>query len=178
MPGDRTEQATPQRREKARKDGDLLHSREFTSAAGTLAGVIALGWFGGRAMKAWRSGYAAFLDLGSPARWETSQLEPTLSAIRRLSVTILAPVGIVMAGVASAALFAGILQTGGGTDQRRGLWLPCRSRQSALEYQEPVFSPGSRASGKVSDSCGTADCFRSTEDCARTVCPAVFGGAS
>jgi flagellar biosynthesis protein FlhB len=113
MPGDRTEQATPQRREKARKDGDLLHSREFTSAAGTLAGVIALGCFGGKAMEAWRSGYAAFLDLGTPGRWETSQLEPTLSAIRRLSVSIVAPVGAVMASVVSAAFFAGVLQTGG-----------------------------------------------------------------
>jgi flagellar biosynthesis protein FlhB len=113
MPGNRTEQATPQRREKARKDGDLLHSREFTSAAGTLAGVIALGWFGGRAMEAWRSGYEAFLDLGSPGRWEISQLEPTLSAIRRLSVTILVPFGIVMASVVSATFFAGVLQTGG-----------------------------------------------------------------
>jgi flagellar biosynthesis protein FlhB len=113
MPGDRTEQATPQRREKARKDGDLLHSREFTSAAGTLAGVIALGWFGGKAMEAWRSGYTEFLDLGSSARWETSQLEPTLSAIRRLSVSIFAPVGIVMACVVAAAFSAGMLQMGG-----------------------------------------------------------------
>jgi len=112
MPGDRTEQATPQRREKARKDGDLLHSREFTSAAGTLAGVMTLGWFGGRTMEAWRMGCAAFLDLGAPARWETSQLQPTLSAIRRLSITIFVPSGIVMASVASAAFFAGVLQTG------------------------------------------------------------------
>ena len=32
MPGDRTEQATPHRRDKARKDGDILHSRELTAA--------------------------------------------------------------------------------------------------------------------------------------------------
>ncbi len=113
MPGDRTEQATPQRREKARKDGDLLHSREFTSAAGTLAGVMTLGGFSGRAMEAWRSSCAAFLDLGAAERWETSQIQPTLSTIRRLSITILAPVGIVMASVVSAALLAGVVQTGG-----------------------------------------------------------------
>ena len=43
MPGERTEQATQHRREQARKDGDILHSRELSAAAGTLAGVVALG---------------------------------------------------------------------------------------------------------------------------------------
>jgi len=38
MPGERTEQATQHRRDKARKEGDILHSRELSSAAGTLAG--------------------------------------------------------------------------------------------------------------------------------------------
>jgi flagellar biosynthesis protein FlhB len=50
MPGERTEQATQHRREKARKEGDILHSRELTAAAGTLAGVMALGALGGRTM--------------------------------------------------------------------------------------------------------------------------------
>ena len=36
MPGERTEQATQHRRDKARKDGDILHSRELNAAAGTL----------------------------------------------------------------------------------------------------------------------------------------------
>jgi flagellar biosynthetic protein FlhB len=40
-------------------------------------------------------------------------MEPTLVAIRRLSITILAPTGLLMAAVAGAALGAGILQTGG-----------------------------------------------------------------
>ena len=43
MPGERTEQATQHRRDKARRDGDILHSRELSAAAGTLAGVLALG---------------------------------------------------------------------------------------------------------------------------------------
>jgi flagellar biosynthetic protein FlhB len=57
MPGDRTEQATPHRREKARKEGDLLHSRELSSAAGTLAGVVALGVFAAKATVAWSAGF-------------------------------------------------------------------------------------------------------------------------
>ena len=48
MPGERTEQATQHRREKARKEGDILHSRELSAAAGTLAGVHGAGALGGR----------------------------------------------------------------------------------------------------------------------------------
>lgn len=113
MAGERTEQATQHRREKARKEGDLLHSRELSAASGTLAGVMALGAMGGRTIEAWRGGFAAFLDLGSPARWEPAQLEPTLYTIRQLSLSLVGPNGIVMAAVVAAALGVGILQTGG-----------------------------------------------------------------
>ena len=113
MAGDRTEQASPHRREKARKDGDLLHSKEFTTAAGTLAGVMTLGAVGGRALEAWRSGYAQFLDLGTPGRWEPSEFQPTLIAIRSVCLSFLSPFAVVMAAVVAASLVAGILQTGG-----------------------------------------------------------------
>src|ERR1035438_8838533 len=104
MAGERTEQATQHRREKARKEGDLLHSRELSAAAGTLAGVIALGMLSGRTLEAWRGTFAAFLDLGSPAHWEPAEIQPTLFALRRLSIGVLAPMGTVMAAVAMAAL--------------------------------------------------------------------------
>ena len=64
MAGERTEQATQHRREKARKEGDILHSRELTAAAGTLAGVIALGVMSGRTIEAWREAFQGFLLLG------------------------------------------------------------------------------------------------------------------
>ncbi len=113
MPGERTEQASQHRREKARNEGDLLHSRELSAAAGMLAGVMALGLIGGRAIEAWRTSFAAFLELGRPAHWEPAELEPTLYAARRLSIAILGPVVIMMAAVAAATLSVGILQTGG-----------------------------------------------------------------
>ena len=65
MPGERTEQATPHRREKARREGDILHSREFSAAAGTLAGVMALGLLGAGTLLAWRRTFAGFLNLGA-----------------------------------------------------------------------------------------------------------------
>jgi len=113
MAGERTEQATQHHREKARKEGDILHSRELSAAAGTLAGVIALGMLAGRTLEAWRGTFAAFLDLGTPARWEPAEIQPTLYALRRLSIGVLAPMGTVMAAVAMAALAVGVLQTGG-----------------------------------------------------------------
>ncbi len=113
MAGERTEQATQHRREKARKEGDILHSRELTAAAGTLAGVMALGVLSGRIMEAWRDAFAGFLALGSPARWEPPALGPTTMAMRQLMLAVLGPPAAVMAMVALAALGAGIAQTGG-----------------------------------------------------------------
>ena len=113
MPGERTEQATQHRREKARREGDILHSRELAAAAGTLAGALALGVLGGRAMESWREAFGGFLALGAPERWEPAMLEPTLAAARRLTIGVLAPVAVVMALVALGALGAGLAQTGG-----------------------------------------------------------------
>jgi flagellar biosynthesis protein FlhB len=113
MPGERTEQATQHRREQARKDGDILHSRELSAAAGTLAGVMVLGALGSRILISWRATFAGFLDLGSPAHWEPATLAPTLYALRRLALGIFAPVAVMMAAVAAAVLGVGVAQTGG-----------------------------------------------------------------
>jgi flagellar biosynthetic protein FlhB len=113
MAGDRTEQASQHRREKARKEGDLLHSRELTTAAGTLAGTLTLGALGVNTLTAWRQTFAGFLALGAPARWEPTQIEPTLKALRGLSVAVLAPIGVITGSVAAAALAVGVIQTGG-----------------------------------------------------------------
>jgi flagellar biosynthetic protein FlhB len=113
MPGERTEQATQHRREEARKEGDVLHSRELSAAAGTLAGVIVLGLLGSGVLAAWRAAYAGFLSLGAPARWEPAEIEPTLYALRRLTLTVLGAPGAVMAAVAAASLGVGVMQTGG-----------------------------------------------------------------
>src|SRR5665213_2461797 len=113
MAGERTEQASQKHREDARKQGDILHSRELTAAAGTLAGVIALGMMGSSIMQAWRSVFMSFLDLGQVSHWEPSEMGPTLATIRRLSLAVLGPVGAVMSAVVLASLAVAMLQTGG-----------------------------------------------------------------
>ncbi len=113
MPGDRTEQASAHRREKARTDGDILHSRELAAAAGTLAGVLCLGFLGQRILDCFRSSFSSALDLGASDRWESSTLQPTLLAARRLAVNALVPVGFALGAIVGVALLTGVLQTGG-----------------------------------------------------------------
>jgi flagellar biosynthetic protein FlhB len=113
MPGEPTEQATQHRREKARKEGDILHSRELSAAAGTLAGVMVLGAVGSHLILIWRDNFSVFLNLGLAAHWEPSEIQPTLSALRKLTFQILGPPAVVMAAVVAGALGVGVLQTGG-----------------------------------------------------------------
>jgi flagellar biosynthetic protein FlhB len=113
MPGEPTEQATQHRREKARQDGDILHSRELSSAAGTLAGVMVLGALGSHLLLVWRNTFAGFLALGAVARWEPAEILPTLYALRKLTFDLIGPVGVIMGAVVAAVLGAGVLQTGG-----------------------------------------------------------------
>lgn len=113
MAGERTEQASPQRREKARREGDILHSRELVSAAGMLAGVLLLGWALPRFLDRWLTALAGFLSYGTVAAWEPEHADATLRTMLQLALGVLMPVGFVGAAVAVAALGAGILQTGG-----------------------------------------------------------------
>jgi flagellar biosynthetic protein FlhB len=74
---------------------------------------MVLGALGSRMLIVWRTSFAGFLDLGSPAHWEPATIAPTLFALRRLTVGIAGPVAVMMAAVAAAALGVGVLQTGG-----------------------------------------------------------------
>ena len=113
MPGERTEQATQHRREQARKEGDILHSRELTAAAGTLAGVVLLGMMGSRILGSWQTAFAGFIALGAPAHWEPATVAPTFIVLRRLALSIFLPAAVMMGAVAAAALAAAMVQTGG-----------------------------------------------------------------
>jgi flagellar biosynthetic protein FlhB len=115
MPGERTEQATPHRREKARREGDILVSRELTGAAALLAGVLALHIAAPTILAAWAAGYSQFLDLGRPAHWEDSALLPTLVALRALALSILSPVAGIAISVAATAFLVALAQAGGVT---------------------------------------------------------------
>ena len=113
MAGERTQQATQHRRDKAREEGDILHSRELTAAAGALAGVMMLGVLWQRFVTTWHTSLGGFLALSAPAHWEESAIEPTLAAIRGWALQTIRPVVAVMAAVVTASFVAALLQTGG-----------------------------------------------------------------
>ena len=72
--GEKTEKATPKRRQEERRKGNIFQSRDFTSALGFLgvfsllyaAGPYALGWFEEQ-LKQYLSGFSAFSDLSDAA---------------------------------------------------------------------------------------------------------------
>lgn len=113
MAGERTEQATPQRRDKARREGDIVHSRELNAAAGTLAGVMMIGVAAPQFLAAWMRSLENMLTLGGLAHWESTTTAATMRALLALSGTVLMPLASVGAAVVVATTGMGMLQTGG-----------------------------------------------------------------
>ena len=154
MPGERTEQATQHRREKARREGDILHSRELSAAAGTLAGVMAAGYaWAARILEAWRTAFAAFLALGAPARWEPATLAPTLVALRRLAMLDSRPRGDGDGGRGRrVALRRQSCQTGGISFHPGALGFKPDRINPGLEYQKPLLAARRRPAGQIAHS--------------------------
>ena len=149
MPGDRTEQATQHRRDKARKEGDILHSRELTAAAGMLAGVLALAR--GREAGRWWPGARClrrFWTWGGRGTGSEPQVAGTMLALRGLALKVLEPMALVMAAVAAAALTAAVAQTGGRDGACRRGWFQAGADQPADQCEEPVFAARGCAAGQ------------------------------
>jgi flagellar biosynthesis protein FlhB len=113
MSDERTERATPRRRQQAAEKGDRVRSRELTSSASMMAGVIALGMLAAKWAEQWSSAYQRCLALGSPRFWEPEQLTGTVLAIRSELLTYLSPLLLVFAAVTASALLFTLGQSGG-----------------------------------------------------------------
>ena len=106
-----TEAGTPQRKKKARAEGDSVRSRELLSAVAMMAGVVTLGVVARSFVGDWRSTFeqsltaAAVRDDGGELQW--------VMAFRRLMAPVLLPLGMVMAASFVGALGVGIAQGGG-----------------------------------------------------------------
>jgi flagellar biosynthesis protein FlhB len=112
MPGDRTEHASPHRREKASQDGDVLRSRELTSAAGTLAGVLCVGALGHKFVESFRSLFIAVLN-SNPNGWSEGGLNKTVLILRSQLLAASVPVFTTMAAIVGGSVVCGLLQGGG-----------------------------------------------------------------
>jgi flagellar biosynthetic protein FlhB len=106
-----TEQATPQRKKKAKEKGDSVRSRELLSAIAMLGGVLMLGATTHGFVSSWGKVYAESLrsaavgEVNGEARWN--------EAIRQMLEPALLPVGLVLATSFTGALLAGVAQVGG-----------------------------------------------------------------
>ncbi len=113
MSGERTERATPRRRQRAQQQGDRVRSRELTAACGTLAGILVLGSAGARWTGMWKGLLTKMLDLGSPSLWHDDQMMQTALALRHVTLVVLSPLLVLALASCAAAFLAGIAQGGG-----------------------------------------------------------------
>src|ERR1700756_5035422 len=113
MSGERTEKATPRRRQQAHEKGDRVRSRELVAASGTLAGILALGQLIERWSGSWSAVYQNFISLGAPAVWEEDRVTQTILAIRHATAILLSPLLLLFACITGAIFLAGLAQGGG-----------------------------------------------------------------
>ena len=113
MSGERTERATPRRRQKAQQQGDRVRSRELTAACGMLAGVLVLGSAAPHWASMWSGLMTQMLALGSPAMWHEDQRMQTALAMRHTALIVLSPLAVLSLAVAASALLVSVAQGGG-----------------------------------------------------------------
>lgn len=110
MAGEKTEKATPKKRDEARKKGQIAKSQDLGGAVVTIAGLMALGSFGPalaeRCASAMRSSFAQIAD---PSIVTVEGSEGLLRDAGILVLTAVAPIAFVCA---IAAIVVGIGQTG------------------------------------------------------------------
>lgn len=112
--GERTESATPKRREEARGEGKVARSTELTNALALLAGVAALAFLGGRLMQRLSDLFRSLLA-ASPSGFSTEAGVYVGFQQLALQITaILFPllVSLVAVGLASNVLQVGFMLTG------------------------------------------------------------------
>ena len=115
MAGERSEQASPRRKQKAREEGDRPRSRELVAADATLAGTWALGWPTPGGLAGWRSAFAGLLGLGASSVWRGEDGVAAILELRAVSVYVMLPLTAVLGACAGAALLSGVVQGGGVT---------------------------------------------------------------
>ncbi|HEX3437219.1 MAG TPA: EscU/YscU/HrcU family type III secretion system export apparatus switch protein [Pseudacidobacterium sp.] len=139
MSGERTEQATPRRRQKAQEQGDRVRSRELTGACATLAGVLVLGSIASHWASMWSGAMATMLAAALPSRWNDDTYMQQALALRHIIVVSLLPLVLLCGAVVSAALVSAMAQ-GGGVHFRVQSLEPKFSRINPATSVQQMFS--------------------------------------
>jgi flagellar biosynthetic protein FlhB len=106
-----TEAGTPQKKNKAKQQGDSVRSRELLSAMAMLSGVLVLGVVTKSFVHDWRVVFEQSLTAAGVNEPDGDQRWS--AALRRMIGPAMVPVGMVMAASFAAALAAGVAQGGG-----------------------------------------------------------------
>jgi flagellar biosynthetic protein FlhB len=111
-----TEQATPQRKKKAKEQGDSVHSRELLSAMAMLGGVMMLGALSNGFVSSWGKAYVESLrsaTAGARSLDGQGGEQLLIDTVRGILIPALLPVGLVMVTAFTGALVSGVAQSGG-----------------------------------------------------------------
>jgi flagellar biosynthetic protein FlhB len=130
-----TEQATEQRKQKARKKGDVVRSREMLSSVSMLAGMLVLGSSARQFLSAWDQVYARSLSLGMGPNPAEGLDRTLLQQAMKIIIPSLLPIGMILAACFAASLTAGIGQSG-------GLQINGEALQLKFERLNPVTNIG------------------------------------
>ncbi len=104
--GERSERATPKRREEARREGKVARSHELTSSLALLAGIGALSALGGGLFRHLAELMRSFLSGGGPLPGSPAQVSDLFQVVAREMATMLLPLLLVLTGVGLASNFA------------------------------------------------------------------------
>lgn len=113
MSDERTERATPRRRQQAAEKGDRVRSHDLVSAIALLAGIAVLGQAAPHWASQWSLNYQLLLSLGMPSAWQDDHMPTTVLAIRHAMVMLLSPLMLLFAAVGGSSLAVSIAQGGG-----------------------------------------------------------------
>jgi flagellar biosynthesis protein FlhB len=136
MSSERTEKASPRRRQKAEQEGDRPRSRELLSAAALLAGSLTLGTCARTWIPTWAGVYRDTIALMRTPNLSGDALSMSM---RNVLITGAAPCLLVMLAAAGASLSVAMAQNRGLRFQPAGI-APKWSRLNPVENAKHLFT--------------------------------------
>src|SRR5579875_3810627 len=107
-----TEQATPQKKKKARERGDAVRSRDLLSAMAMLGGVLMLGIVAHSFVGDWQQAFDVCVRAATASDSRSEEMLWGRAARAALTPVVL-PVGLVLTASFAGALISGLAQSGG-----------------------------------------------------------------
>src|SRR6202041_1696718 len=108
MADQRTEKATPHRRQEARRKGQVVRSRELTGSLVLLTGTLFLGWSTDIFVLRWRNALFVAIQRGIFADFSLAKGDQAMVLIRPLIVSALLPVAVLMGALFCVAALVSV----------------------------------------------------------------------